>query len=237
MTSKIQSILCIDIGGTHIKATVLNTKGEFLQDYEIADTPHPSPPEKVLAIIKKIVNQFEEYDVIAVGFPGYVKDGEVITAPKLGNDLWHLYPLAKKLEELFNKPTRVINDADFQALALSKGKGLEMVITLGTGFGSALMRDGKLLPHLEMSMHPFTEKENYNGYVGEEALLQIGKEEWNHRMEKVIEVLRTVFNYDHLFISGGNAALIKFNLDKNISIVGNKDGIKGGVVLWKNELN
>ncbi|MEO9209565.1 MAG: ROK family protein [Ginsengibacter sp.] len=233
MKPDIHSILCIDIGGTHIKGTVLNKDGDFLQDYETEKTPHPSPPEKVLAIIKDISKRLGDYDVVAAGFPGYVKEGVIYTAPKLGNDLWHLFPLAKKLEELLNKPTRVVNDADFQALALTSGKGLEMVITLGTGFGSALVKDGVLLPHLEMSQHPFTKEKNYNDYVGEAALLKIGKGKWNHRMEKVIEVLSTVFNYDHLYISGGNSTLLKFKLGENVSIVGNKEGIKGGAILWK----
>jgi polyphosphate glucokinase len=63
-------------------------------------------------------------------------------------------------------------------------------------------------------------------------LKKIGKKKWNKRMAKVIEILKTVFNYDHLYISGGNAKLLTFKLDKNISIDDNKEGIKGGAVLW-----
>lgn len=117
-------------------------------------------------------------------------------------------------------------------MSLAKGKGFEMVITLGTGFGSAIINDGILLPHLEMSQHPITKNKNYNDYVGEAALLKIGKSKWNKRVEKVIGVLKTVFNYDHLFISGGNARLITFKLDKNVTIENNIDGIKGGSIVW-----
>ena len=233
MDSQIEKILCIDIGGSHIKEAVISTEGEFLQKYEREKTPDPSSPENVLEVIKRIADRFPEYDKIAAGFPGYIKDGSVMTAPKLGNEYWNNYPLEENLTRLLGKPAMVINDADFQALTFSKKSGLEMVITLGTGFGSALMKDGILLPHLEMSLHPFTKNNTYNDYIGEDALKKKGKKKWNKRMKKVIKVLKTVFNYDHLYISGGNAEYIQFQLDKNISIEGNKDGIKGGAVLWK----
>ena len=228
-----ERILAIDIGGSHIKATILNSNGEFLQKYESEATPKPSSPEKVMAVIKDIAKHFAEFDKIAAGFPGYIKDGVVKTAPKLGTNLWKDYDLDKSLGQMFGKPAFAINDADLQGIALSSGKGVEMVITLGTGFGSAIMRDGILLPHLEMSQHPITKSKTYNDYVGEAALQKIGKERWNKRMEKIICILKTVFNYDHLYISGGNARLLSFKLDDNISIDDNKDGIKGGAILWK----
>lgn len=233
MENNFEKVLCIDIGGSHIKASVININGECVENYESEKTPDPSSPENVLEVIKEISSRFLTYDKVAAGFPGFIKEGVVKTAPKLGNDYWHNYPLAENLTQLLNKPAMVINDADFQALTLTKGKGLEMVITLGTGFGSALMLNGVLLPHLEMSLHPFTKKKTYNDYIGKDALKKKGKKKWNKRMKKVMEVLKTVFNYDFLYISGGNAEYINFQLDKNVTIVGNKDGIKGGAALWK----
>lgn len=228
-------ILAIDIGGSHIKGTVLDIDGNYLQKYQAKVTPSPSTPAKVVETIKEVAALFPEYDKIAAGFPGYVKDGVIKTAPKLGMEAWKDFPLAQKLQQVLAKPTLVINDADFQGLALAKGEGVEMIITLGTGLGSALLKDGKLCPHLEMSQHPFTKRKNYNDYIGQEALEKLGKKKWNKHLKKVIEVLRTVFNYDHLYISGGNSEYINFPIDKNISICGNKDGIKGGAVLWKQQ--
>lgn len=228
-----EKILAIDIGGSHIKATILNSEGKFLEDYEREKTPKPPSPEKVMALIKKLAIRFPEYNKITAGFPGFIKNGIVKTAPKLGNDLWEDYNLQKELENTLGQPALVINDADLQGLSLAKGKGVEMVITLGTGFGSSIMKDGILIPHLEMSQHPITKSKNYNDYIGEDALLKIGKHRWNKRMKKVIRILKTVFNYDHLYISGGNAKLLTFKLDENISIEDNKEGIKGGAVLWK----
>ncbi|MDQ2718791.1 MAG: ROK family protein [Bacteroidota bacterium] len=233
MDEQNEKILSIDIGGSHIKATVLNSNGDFLKDYEKQVTPKPSSPEKVMAVIKDLAKAFPEYDKIAAGFPGYMKNGVVKTAPKLGNAAWKNYDLQTNLKQMLGKPALAINDADLQGIALAQGKGFEMVITLGTGLGSALINNGLLLPHLEMSILPITKSKTYNDYVGEDALVKIGKEKWNKRMQKIIDILKTVFNYDHLFISGGNARFLSFKLDANITIDDNKDGIKGGAILWK----
>ncbi len=233
MTEKNEKILAIDIGGTHIKATILNNDGKFLKKYEAEKTPKPSSPAKVMDVIEDLAKRFPEYDKITAGFPGYIKNGIVMTAPKLGNSLWKDYDLCNQLESALGKPSMLINDADLQGLSLTSGKGMEMVITLGTGFGSAILRDGVLMPHLELSLHPITKSKSYNDYVGKKALKKIGKKKWNKRMKKVIDILKAVFNYDHLYISGGNARLLDFKLDKNISIDNNKEGIKGGAVLWK----
>ncbi len=233
MTENDEKILCIDIGGSHIKATVINYDGNFLQKYEREKTPSPPSPENIVKLVLEIASRFPQYDKVTAGFPGYVKNGVIKTAPKLGNDLWKDYDLKKELQTHLKKPTLVINDADLQGLSLAEGKGVEMLITLGTGFGSAIMNDGMLMPHLEMSQHPVTKKKNYNDYVSAAALEKVGKKKWNKRMKKVINILRVVFNFDHLYISGGSAKLINFDLDHDITIVDNREGIKGGMVLWK----
>lgn len=235
MNQSTEKILAIDIGGSHIKATLLNAEGDFLDKYEREDTPKVPSPSKVLDLILTISQRFPGYDKIAAAFPGYIKNGVVKTAPQLGTSLWKDYNLAKSLEIVLGKPARVINDADFQALALSSGNGTELVITLGTGFGSGFLHNGNLLPHLELSQHPITRKKNYDAYAGNEAFEKIGKKKWNKRMKKIICTLKTVFNYDHLYISGGNAKYISFKLDDNISIDNNRDGIKGGSLLWKQD--
>lgn len=232
MTKRNEKILAIDIGGTHIKATILNDEGKFLKEYKSENTPKPASPKKVMAVIEKLVKHFPEFDKVTAGFPGYIKEGIVNTAPKLGNSLWEDFDLRKELECVLSKPSLLINDADLQGLSLASGKGVEMIITLGTGFGSAILKDGILMPHLELSLHPITKSKTYNDYVGKDALKKIGKKKWNKRMKKVIAILKTVFNYDHLYISGGNAKLLTFKLDKDITIDDNKEGIKGGAVLW-----
>lgn len=229
-----EKILAIDIGGSHIKATILDSDGISVQPYEQEITPHPATPNGVMKCIKRLVAQFPSFDKISVGFPGYVKDGVVHTAPNLSHS-WHKIDFANMLSVNFGKPVRIVNDADMQGLGIAQGKGFEIVVTLGTGFGTAFLLDGKLLPHLELAHHPVTAKKDYDAYVGQKALDKTGEKKWNKRMKKLIGILNTVFNYDHLYIGGGNVAHLHIPLAKNITIVSNQDGIHGGARLWKPE--
>jgi len=231
-----EKILAVDIGGSHIKATILNSDGILLQPYEEEITPHPATPNTVMKCIRKLVIQFPSFDKVSVGFPGYVKDGVVYTAPNLSHS-WRKIDFTRMLSGYLGKPVRMVNDADMQGLGVSQGKGFEILLTLGTGFGTAFMLDGKLLPHLELAHHPITAKKDYDAYVGQKALEKVGKKKWNKRMKKLIAILNTVFNYDHLYISGGNAAYLHISLAKNITLVSNQDGIHGGARLWKSESN
>ncbi|HTH82434.1 MAG TPA: ROK family protein [Mucilaginibacter sp.] len=234
-TSSALKILSIDIGGSHVKATVLDSKGKILMDYNKVATPLPANPENLIKAMQKLAKGFPEYDRISVGFPGYVRDGTVKTAPNLDNAAWVNFNLSKKLEEALGKPAKVVNDADMQGLGVVSGKGLELVLTLGTGFGTALLLDGKLLPHMEIGQSPITRHNSYDNYIGDAAYEKEGKKRWNVRMEKVLQVLKTLFNYDYLYIGGGNARELTFKLDANVKIVTNQDGIKGGARLWTND--
>jgi len=226
-------ILSIDIGGSHIKATLLGDTGQLIGAYQKIDTPVPAKPETVLAAIQKLVKNFESWSHISTGFPGFVKNGIVKTAPNLGSAFWKDYDLAAALTKMLGKPAKVVNDADMLGLGVVSGKGLEMVITLGTGFGTALTLDGVLLPHFELAHLPVTKHKSYDQYIGEKELKRIGTKRWNERMEKVLQTLKTVFNYDILYIGGGNSSLIRFQLEENMKVVTNLDGIHGGSRLWK----
>ena len=226
------SVLSIDIGGSHIKCTILNAKGELQTEYKRVETPDPATPANVIKTIKTLITGLPAYDKVSVGFPGYVRDGIVHTAPNLGTEAWAKVNLAEKLAATTGKPVQVVNDADMQGLGVASGKGLEMVVTLGTGFGTALLLDGKLLPHLELAHHPFTKNNTYDQYIGEAAMNRHGVEKWNERMKRVFATLKTVFNYDRLYIGGGNAKDLNFPLEKDMKLVTNKDGIKGGAKLW-----
>jgi polyphosphate glucokinase len=229
-------VLSIDIGGSHIKATILNSKGDLKMDYKKIVTPLPASPENVIKAIKTLIKDFPGYDKVSVGFPGFVKNGVVKTAPNLGNDLWANFDLRKNLEQGLGKDTQVVNDADMQGLGVCSGKGLEMVITLGTGFGTALLVDGVLLPHFEIAHLPLSKSQDYDDYIGDRALEKVGIKKWNKRIQRVFKILKTVFNYDYLYIGGGNSDVLNFKLDKNMKVVTNADGIKGGSRLWQDEI-
>ena len=228
-----ENILAIDIGASFIKATVLNQEGDLLQDYRRIKTPDPATPYNVIACIQHLVMGFRDYDKVSAGFPGYIKNGVVLTAPNLGTGLWENTNLNKLLNNALNMPVRVVNDADMQGLGVVSEQGLEMVITLGTGFGTAMLLDGHLLPHIELAHHPVTKNKTYDDYIGDKALKHVGKTKWNDRMKRVLGIIKTVFNYDCLYIGGGNSVHLDFKLDENIKIISNKDGIKGGARLWQ----
>lgn len=234
-TATDEKILCIDIGGSRIKAILLDPDGKMLIEYQRLNTPSPATPENVMLTIAELTKSFGGYTKVSIGFPGYVRKGVVITAPNLGTENWRNVDLGKRLTALLIHPVRIVNDADLQGLGIAKGKGLEMVVTLGTGFGTSLLMDGVLLPHLELAHHPVSKDREYDEYIGNRGFLDAGPEKWNRRLKKVISILKTVFNYDHLYISGGNAKKIDFTLDDNISIATNLDGIRGGSKLWEKD--
>ena len=228
-------ILTIDVGGTGLKATVVDADGKMLAERVRVKTPYPCEPDLVVETLVKLVAPLPPYDCVSVGFPGVVRDGKVLTAPNLGNALWKGVILADKLATRLDKPVRLINDADMQGLAAIEGRGMEMVITLGTGFGSAMFKDGRLGPHLELSMHPLAKGRNYNEQLGNETLEKIGKKKWNRRVRHAIKTLRVLTNFDRLYIGGGNAEKINFKLDADIIVISNLDGLRGGAWLWKDE--
>lgn len=224
--------LAIDIGGTGLKAAVLDAEGHMLDKRVRVRTPDDPTPEAVIDALARLIQRLPEFDRISIGFPGVVRRGTVLTAPNLGTKKWKGFALQDALAERFGKPARLDNDAEVAGLGVIEGKGLEVVVTLGTGFGSAIFSDGRMTPHLELAHHPIHKTMTYDEYVGNAALKEIGKKKWKRRVLKVIAVLRTLLNYDKLHIGGGNARNIAFKLPKNVDRVSNDEGIIGGVKLW-----
>ncbi|HWW40247.1 ROK family protein [Pedobacter sp.] len=230
---EIQNILSIDIGGSNIKSCLLSPQGEALSEYTKLPTPAESTPEAVLTVIKQLAATMGTFGKVSVGFPGYTKSGVVYTAPNLEKGKWDKIEFAQMVSNLLDKPVRLINDADQQGLGLVDGKGFEIVLTFGTGLGTALLFDGELLPHLELSHLPIHKDKDYDDYVGDKALKKHGDKEWKERVQRVIDIYKTVFNYDKLYLGGGNAKFIDLKLDDNVVIASNREGIKGGAKLWK----
>ncbi len=226
-------ILAIDIGGSGLKAAILNLEGDMLTERHRIETPHPCTPAVLVDALVKLVDPLSSFDLVSVGFPGVVRNGKIVTAPNLGTEALKGFDLAGELGQRLGKPVSVINDADMQGYGAIEGKGLEMVITLGTGFGSALFMDGVLAPHLEIAHLPFRKNKDYDQQVGDKALKKIGKKRWNRRVKQAIDTLRMLTNFDRLYIGGGNASRIKFELDPDVKIISNEAGVKGGVWLWR----
>ncbi len=223
--------LAIDIGGSGIKAMLLSPAGKPASDRERNPTPAVPTPRAVLRVLDTLRARLAGFERVSVGFPGVVKRGVTLTAANL-HPQWDDFPLQNELEKRWRKPVRVANDAAVQGYGAIKGVGVELVITLGTGMGSALFTDGKLCPGLELGHHPWREK-TYEDYLGRRGLTRYGKKQWNKRLAEAIAQTSATFNWDHLYLGGGNTKKIIFKLPKDVSIVSNEDGIFGGVALWR----
>jgi polyphosphate glucokinase len=226
--------LCIDIGGTGIKAMVVSASGKPLGERERVATPRPATPEAMSAALKTIVPDPRTYDRISVGFPGVVIHGVVRTAPNL-DPSWTGFDLAGTIVKTTGKPARVLNDAGVQGHGVIHGRGVEACITLGTGFGFALFVDGKYVPNIELGHHPFRKGRTYEEELGKKALARLGKKKWNRVLARAIEQIDHTFNFDQLFIGGGNSAKITIPLPPNVTRVDNVSGLLGGVKLWEHE--
>ncbi len=223
--------LAIDIGGTGLKAMLLDPVGKPLSERERILTPTPATPKAVLEALDGLATKLPGFDRVSVGFPGVVKRGVTWLAVNLHPE-WIGFPLEKTIEKRWKKPARVANDASVQGYGAVRGAGVELILTLGTGMGSALFTDGKLCPGLELGHHPWRKK-TYEDYLGIRGLKKYGKKRWNKLLQEAIAQTAATFNWDHLYLGGGNTSKIDFDLPKNVKIVSNEDGLLGGVVLWK----
>ena len=225
--------LTIDIGGSGIKALLLDAQGKPTTEKLRVLTPQPSTPKAVIDAILKLSEALPEFDRVSVGFPGVVQAGRVKTAPNL-DPTWPHINLVKELERQLGKRVAAANDADVQGYGAIEGRGVEMVITLGTGFGTALFVNGHLVPNLEIAHHPFKNGKTYEEALGAPALKKVGKKIWNQRLDKAIKLLDRVINYDRLFLGGGNAKKVSITLPANVAVVANVAGLLGGIALWSN---
>jgi polyphosphate glucokinase len=224
--------LSVDIGGSGIKCCVLDAAGAMLCERARFDTPLEEPAGAVLARIAELARELPSHERVSVGFPGVVRAGRVITSPNLPHATWRGFELDAELARACGKPVRSINDADLQGLGAIEGRGVELVITLGTGLGSALFEDGRLGPHLELAHHEFERGCTYNERLGNAARKRAGERKWKRRVQRAIEQLRVLTTFDRLYIGGGNARLLDFELPDDVRVVSNDTALVGGVRLW-----
>ena len=238
--------LAIDIGGTGLKASVLDRSGEMEHDRVRVDTPYPMPPDKLVTVLCDLVKPLGGFDRASAGFPGMVREGVVLSAPHFVSPdgpggtpsaglvrAWSRFDLQTALSRALAKPCKVANDADVQGAAVVRGEGLELVMTLGTGLGTALFHRGLLLPHLELAHHPFKKDSSYNEVIGDAARKQVGHKKWQKRVLEAIDTLRELCFFDHCYLGGGNASRIDAELPEDVTIVSNDAGIQGGIKLWE----
>lgn len=237
--------LSIDIGGTGLKASVLDARGEMTADRVRVDTPYPCPPQNLVDTLATLVEPLPTAHRVSVGFPGLVRKGCVIEVPSLSRReyggerdpelaaAWSQFDLAAALGDRFSRPTRVVNDADMQGCAVVTGTGFEFVMTLGTGVGTALFNDGVLLPHMELSHGPFKDGLTFDLALGNAARKDIGNDRWVKRVRKAIRAFDDMLYFDRIFIGGGNAKhLAPGDIGAKGQVVPNTAGILGGIRVW-----
>ncbi len=237
--------LCIDIGGTGLKAAVCAADGAMLSERIKIKTPYPCPPERLMEKIGDLVAHFDSFDRISVGFPGLVRHGKVWHVPAFSRSTygghtdpqlaaaWYGFDIQSAFHNQFHRPVKVANDADVQGCAAVTGQGFEFVMTLGTGVGTAVFSDGQLLPHMELSHAHFRKNESFDLQLGNATRKEIGNERWTRRVLKAITAFDTFLYFDKLHIGGGNAKyLTEVELPPKARLVSNTAGLIGGVRIW-----
>jgi polyphosphate glucokinase len=226
--------LAVDIGGSGLKAMLLDTEGKPLCERQRVVTPVVPAPKAMLEALDSLRSLVGNFDRVSVGFPGVIKHGTTYTAANLHQG-WVGFPLQVELEKRWKKPARVANDAAVQGYGAIKGQGVEMIITLGTGMGTSLFTDGRLCPGLEFGHHPWR-KHTYEDYLGRRGLDKYGREKWNEFLQEAVAQTAATFNWDQLYLGGGNTKKLDFKPGKNVAIVSNEAGLLGGVALWKDDV-
>jgi polyphosphate glucokinase len=231
-TKKPLVTLTIDIGGSGLKAMLLDPAGKPVSDRQRVDTPAVPTPPLVLSALDGLVKNLGAFDRVSVGFPGVIKRGTTWTAANL-HPAWVGFPLQVDLEKRWSKPVRVANDAAVQGYGAIQGDGVELALTLGTGLGSSLFTSGRLCPGLELAHHPWRKGKTYEDFLGRRGLDKYGRKRWNRLVLEAIEQTAKLFNWDRLYIGGGNAKKIEFEMPRNVKMVSNEAGLLGGVALWR----
>jgi len=213
------NVLVVDVGGTSVKIAAQGQR----EPRKFASGPTMTV-QQMVAGVKSLAAGWE-YDCIAIGYPGVVKNNQPVTEPHnlargwVGID----YPAA------FGCPVRISNDAALQALGSYQG-GTMLFLGLGTGLGSTLIVDGKVVP-MELAHLPYR-KATYEDYVGVLALERLGKKKWRKRVEDVIERLTAAFQPDDVVLGGGNSRHVQV-LPPGCRLGDNDNAFAGGFRLWE----
>jgi polyphosphate glucokinase len=247
--SALEPTLSIDVGGSGLKAAVVDVDGTMRTERMRVPTPYPCPPDVLVQTLTELVEPLIATKIATratVGIPGMVRGGRVLSVTPLARrvyggprepdliEAWRDYPLAGTLSSSIGLPTKVVNDADMQGCAVVEGLGFELVVTLGTGVGTAVFNGGHLLPHMELSHTPFQDGLTIDAMIGNHNREQIGDKKWRGHVREAIDVFDTLLWFDRLYVGGGNAKLLTpDDVGPKGRIVPNKAGIIGGVRVWE----
>jgi polyphosphate glucokinase len=236
------NVFGVDIGGTGIKgAPVALDRGELTEERYKVLTPHPATPESVIGGVHDVVTKFGWSGPLGVTFPGVVVDGVTRTAANV-DPAWIGLDARKLIGDRLGLPVMILNDADAAGVAemtfgAGRGRGgTTIMLTLGTGIGSALFVDGRLVPntelgHLELHGHDAEKRASVKAREDED----LSWEHWAHRLQKYLAHVEMLFSPDLFVIGGGisrkaekflplihgiSAEVVPAELQNNAGIVG-----------------
>jgi polyphosphate glucokinase len=193
------------------------------------DTPGRFTPRELMTLIARLASRMPSYDRVSVGIPGIVHRDVVYSLPASKSRAFKRFELGAQLSERLGKRVRVTNDAAMHGLAAISGDGIEMVITLGTGLGTALFIDGVLSAHYQTLPE---QDEPFSAY-GDAARKKVGRKRWEQRVRELFDKLRGITNYDRLYVGGGNAERLKREMPARVKRIDSAAGILGGHRLWE----
>jgi polyphosphate glucokinase len=217
---RVQNVLVIDVGGTHIKVYATGRR----QPIKIASGPAMTP-KRMIEAVRTAVDGWH-YDVVSLGYPGPVVHGKPLHNPVNLGPGW----LGFDFQKAFGRPTKIINDAAMQALGSYRG-GRMLFLGLGTGMGSALIVNGALEP-MELAHLPYKKGKTYEDYIGNAALKRRGKKKWIKSVFDVVERLKNALQADYVVLGGGNTKQLT-SLPTDSFLGKNENAHLGGIRLWQ----
>jgi len=203
-------VLGIDIGGSGIKGAPVDTeKGELVAERHRIPTPHPATPEAVAAVVGEIARHFSWTGPVGCAFPGVVKNGVVKTAANV-DDSWIGEDAATRFGRSTGCPVVVLNDADAAGIAeatfgAGRGQhGVMLMLTLGTGIGSAVFRAGQLVPNTELG-HLVVKGKEAEKRASDRTRKEkdLGWKDWARQLNKVLAELEALLWPDRIVLGGG----------------------------------
>ncbi len=209
----------VDIGGTNIKVLLRGQR---------KPTKIPSGPRMTAQrMVNEVLAATAEwnYDVVTIGYPGPVVRGRIALEPVNIGKGWVGFDFRKA----FRRPVRLINDAAMQALGSYRGRNM-LFLGLGTGLGTAMVRDGVLVP-MELSHLPYRDGYEYEEIAGEAGMLRLGKRAWRRHVAKITELFVAALGIDYVVYGGGNAKHLT-ELPPNAMLGSNANAFRGGFRLW-----
>jgi polyphosphate glucokinase len=213
--------MVVDIGGTHVK---LLMDGAQTRQF---DSGPEMRPEDFVAKMSEATRDWK-IDNVSIGFPSVVRGGKIIKEPKHLGPGWVGFDFDKAL----GKPVRVINDAAMQALGSYRG-GRMLFLGLGTGLGSALVLENKLVP-LELGDLPYRDRDIIENFLGIPGIEKLGEAEWKNEVIFAVTQLKKCFIADYVVLGGGNVHRFE-QLPEGIERGKNENAFLGGMRLWETD--